>query len=313
MIPRLEIKHLTVLVTLSQTGSITVTGNRLALTQSAVSHRLREAERRLSVKLVEPYQRGVRLTAEGERIRVFAERFLQDMTRLEQDIENTRKDAQTLVQLGQATYSRYHWLPAFFDYVGQIEPGLRVDVSGAATTRPFAALNHGSVDVATIYGREIAPGRYCWRKLATDPLVAVIAPGHRLAKLEYLDSTDIATERYFGYPLSAEPGLEWEALIGAPRIPFRQVTQMPTPEAVIDLVRAGLGISVFSRWAIEPEVADGTLITKPLSSEGMSLDWWAVTRAGDETADTPASLLAQALVSWSRHRSSVFSTLAFER
>ena len=47
MLPRLDIKHLAVLVSVAETGSVTAASARLGLTQSAVSHRLREAERRL--------------------------------------------------------------------------------------------------------------------------------------------------------------------------------------------------------------------------------------------------------------------------
>jgi LysR family transcriptional regulator, regulator for metE and metH len=310
MIPRLDMKHLTVLVALAETGSVTATAARLALTQSAVSHRLREAERRLGVRLVERHERGVRLTAAAERLRVGASQWLRELVRIEGEL---REDTGvTVVRIGQATYSRYHWLPAFLQFVQSLEPALRIDLSGTATAKPFAALNSGLVDVVTVYGREMTTGRYRWRKLATDPLVAILAPGHRLAARPYLDAADIAAEHYFSYPLSAEPGFEWEALIGAPSVPFSQVTHMPTPEAVIDLVRAGFGVGVFSRWAVEPEVVDGTLLALPISPAGMALDWWAVTRA-DEGAGTPATRVAQAFVRWSARYETGLATLGFEQ
>ena len=59
------------------------------------------------------------------------------------------------------------------------------------------------------------------------------------------------------------------------------------PEAIIDLVRAGFGISILSRWAVEPEIADGTLVARPLGEEGLSLDWWAVIRT-DDAEDAPS-------------------------
>jgi LysR family transcriptional regulator for metE and metH len=153
--------------------------------------------------------------------------------------------------------------------------------------------------------------RFRWDKLATDPLVAVMAPTHRLARLSYLDSTVIGDERYYTYPLSAEPGFEWEALIGAPSVPFRRLTQLPTPEAVIDLVRAGFGIGIFSRWVVRPELANGTLIERPIGPEGTALDWWAVTRAGDPEGG-PARRLAAALLKWNKRSAVGLSTLGFE-
>lgn len=310
MIPRLGINHLAVLSALAETGSVTASAGRLGITQSAVSHRLREAERRLGVALVRRGERAIALTQEGERLRAVADRFLDELARLEQELETTRAGGRSLVRLGQATYSRYHWLPAFLGYFNEAEPRIQVDLSGRATARPFASLMDGSVDVSTVYGRPSALPRLRWFELGTDPLVAVMAPGHRLAERDYVDSLTIGDERYYTYPLSAEPGFEWEALVGAPTVPFRRLTPMPTPEAVIDLVRAGFGIGIFGRWVVEPELADGTLIAKPIGEEGTVLHWWAVMRASD-AEDGPAGRLAKALVRWSERHESGLATLGF--
>lgn len=311
MIPRLEIKHLTVLTALAETGSVTASAARLGITQSAVSHRIREAERRLGVSLLERGMPGVRLSPAGERLRASSAGFLRELEALERDLEGDDPNAAPWVRLGQATYSRYHWFPDFVEYVSTLDQPLRVDLSGAATTRPFASLNEGLVDVSTVYGQPVAPGKYRWMKLASDPLVAVIAPTHRLADRAFLTARDIAEDRLFSYPLTTEPGFEWEGLIGAPSVPFRRVTSMATPESVIDLVRAGFGVAAFSRWAVQPELSNGTLIEKPLGEDGMVFDWWAVMRARDPE-DGPAARLAQAMVDWSRATTAALSTLAFD-
>jgi LysR family transcriptional regulator for metE and metH len=147
-------------------------------------------------------------------------------------------------------------------------------------------------------------------RLGADPLVAAVAPGHRLAAAPYIDSRAIGDDRLFTYPLSGEPGFEWEALVGAPESPFRAVTPMPTPEASIDLVRAGMGVGVFSRWAIQPELADGTLVARDLGPEPVALDWWAVLREGDGP-DSPAGRLAGSLAAWGAARSAPLATLSF--
>jgi hypothetical protein len=49
--PRLEVRHLRMLQVMSRTGNITHAAVALCLTQSALSHQIREAERRLGLKL----------------------------------------------------------------------------------------------------------------------------------------------------------------------------------------------------------------------------------------------------------------------
>lgn len=310
MIPKLAVHHLTLLSALSETGSMTVSASRLGITQSAASHRLREAERRIGVTLVQRGDAGLQLTPEGERFRRLGESFLAELFRLEQDIEASAQEKRLLVRLGQATYSRYHWLPAFLDYLEGMDQRLTVDLSGSATARPLASLVDGSVDVSLVFGRAPAPGQFTSVKLGSDPIVAVMSATHPLAEQLVVNSINMGDERFFVYPLTAEPGFDWTALLGAPVEPFRRMTAMPTPEAVIDLVRASFGVAIFSQWAIEPELADGTLVARPIAEEGISLDWWCVRRSSDPD-DGPAARLSDALQSWSRRSERALSTLAF--
>ena len=311
MLPRLGTHHLSLLVALAETGSVAAAGTRLGITQSAASHRLREAERRLGVDLVRRNPSGATLTRDGERLRGFAARFLQELSGLEQEIETAQASGRRLVRLGQATYSRYHWLPAFLEFFERREPSLLFDLSGSATTRPLGALQEGTVDVSTIYGRPIGPRRFAWQRIGTDPVVCVMAPDHRLAGEPFVDSTTLGDERVFFYPFASEPGFDWETMLGPPTTPYRRWTTMPTPEAVIDLLRAGYGVCLFSRWAIEPELAAGTLIAKPIGPDGGALDWWAVTRA-DDPPDAPSHRLVQALVDWAGGAAIGLGTLSFE-
>lgn len=289
---------------------MTLSATRLGISQSAASHRLREAERRLGVPLVLKAETGLQLTPEGERLKTLGERFISELARLEQDLEASAQNKRQLVRLGQATYSRYHWLPAFLSYLENKAPQLAVDLSGSATARPLASLSDGSVDLSLVFGRQPVLSRFKSVKLGSDPIVAVMAKTHPLAGEAVVNSVNMGDERFFVYPLAAEPGFEWTTLLGNPTVPFRRLTAMPTPEAVIDLVRASFGVALFSQWAIEPELADGTLVARPISDEGIYLDWWCVRRASDPD-DSPAARLAAALVAWSGRSDRALSTLAF--
>ncbi|OKL42308.1 LysR family transcriptional regulator [Pseudovibrio exalbescens] len=310
MIPRLTISHLALLSAVAETRSITAAAVRLGITQSAASHRLKEAERRIGFRLLRRTEKVVTLTPEGEKIRALSEQFLDELGRLEQELEASYNGKQILVRLGQATYSRYHWLPAFLSHLEKADPQLTVDLAGSATSKPLSSLSQGTVDVVTMYGRPSALPKFRWFNLGSDPLVAVMSPDHRLAELPYIDSESLIEERYYAYPISYEPGFEWETILGVPDTMYRRVTHMPTPEAVIDLVRAGFGVGVFSRWAIEPEIADGTLIAKPIGENGFSLDWWAVMRASDPE-NGAGGRLARALANWNDRLGNGLGTLAF--
>ena len=65
---KLEIRHLRLLAAVAQTGSVTEAGKRLHLTQSALSHQLRDAEEKLGTALFLRLGKRMVLTPAGEKL-----------------------------------------------------------------------------------------------------------------------------------------------------------------------------------------------------------------------------------------------------
>ena len=61
----LELQHLIIIREVDRCGSLTAAADKLALSQSAVSHAVRRFEERFQVALWEKEGRGVRLTQAG--------------------------------------------------------------------------------------------------------------------------------------------------------------------------------------------------------------------------------------------------------
>ena len=93
-----------------------------------------------------------------------------------------------------------------------------------------------------------------------DELVAVIWPGHAFASRPYVVAGDFSTETYLTYSLVRQPGFEadrlWEA---GNTLPLRE-RNVGSIEAVCELVRAKVGVSVLSRWGAHRHFASGGLV-----------------------------------------------------
>ncbi|MCB1648041.1 MAG: LysR family transcriptional regulator, partial [Pseudomonadales bacterium] len=76
----LEIKHLKTIAAIADQGSLVMAAEKLFLTQSALSHQIKEIESRLGVRLFIRKSRPLRLTAAGERILETARSVLPLMT-----------------------------------------------------------------------------------------------------------------------------------------------------------------------------------------------------------------------------------------
>jgi LysR family transcriptional regulator for metE and metH len=296
---------------IAETGSVTRAAAHLGVTQSAVTHRIREAERRLGTALFIRVGKRLFMTPACERLHSATARAIDEITRAEEDVRLLSENVRYIVRMGQGIYSRFHWLPEFLKYVAEVAPEIEVDLIARATQQPIVALQEAAIDVAMVYGSKRPQPQFRWLHLARDPLVAIMAPDHPLAGKPYVVAQDLADERYITYSMMPEPGFEWETVLRPANIFPRRISRVQLPEAIIDLVRAGFGVSILSRWAVEPEVENGTLVSKPVTARGLTLDWWAVVRLADG-AGSPAWTLADALVAWNKREERGLATLGFK-
>lgn len=311
MRPKLEIRHLQMLAAIAETGTVTQAAKRLGVTQSALTHRIREAERRLDAQLFKKVGRRVFLTPAGERLQAAAVRVVDELSHAEEEIRGQDGAPRAIVRLGQATYSRYHWLPEFIEMLARRAPDIEIDLVARAAYQPFVALQEGSADAVVMHASERRALQLNWYRLGPDPLVAIMAPEHPLAEKAYLVAEDFADQRYITYSLMPELGFEWHSVMRPGNIQPRRLSVVQVPEAIIDLVRAGFGVSILSRWAVEPEIADGTLVAKPINRGGVTLNWWGVVRASEEPG-SPARRVVEAMMDWGKRDDGGLSTLGFK-
>jgi LysR family transcriptional regulator for metE and metH len=285
------------LLALAETGSVTQAAVKLGITQSAVTHRISEAQRRLGVTLVKRVGRRVFLTPAAERLHALAIRSLADIDRVEREVAAEHGEARHLVRFGQAIYSRYRWLPGFLKRFERALRDIELDLVARATVQPLQTLHDGAVDVLSMSGPASTGAAFEWIHLMRDPLVVILPPDHRLVRSKRIRVAELNEERIILHSTAREPGFEWQALDLPKTLSPRHAKEVQVPEAIIDLVEAGVGVSILPRWIVEPELANGTLVARPLEGPALWTDWWAVIRA-NEHPDSATRRVVAALVEW---------------
>jgi DNA-binding transcriptional LysR family regulator len=84
-----------------------------------------------------------------------------------------------------------------------------------------------------------------------------------LASRPFVVARDFGTETLLAYSPKEESTFYQRYLVPAGVAPAR-FQQMQLTEAVIELVKAGLGVSVLARWAVAPALAAGTIRGVPV-------------------------------------------------
>jgi LysR family transcriptional regulator, regulator for metE and metH len=270
----LEIRHLKLVAAIAETGSMTRASNCLHLTQSALSHQLRDAEEQLGVPLFERKSRKMTLTSAGERLLTSARTVMAELDGAQKEIQERGPAASRgLIRLSTECYTVYHWLPERLKLFQRKFPTVEFQLVVEATDNPFAALLEGKLDVAIACSR-IRNRRIRYTPLFEDEAVVIVPPGHRLAGKKYVEPQDFAEETLFIYPPKEESSLLNEILAPVGVWP-RRIQEVMLTEAIIEMVRGGLGVAVFARWAVAPQLASGALVGVSLLEHGFHRMWSA--------------------------------------
>lgn len=298
MLPQLDIRQLALLVALIEQPSMTAAAEQLGLTQSALSHRLREAERRLDVRLFYRDGRRLRPTEAGERLALTARRLLAELAAAEAAAMGRKGSArQAVVRIAQGLYSAAAWFPDFVSLTAEKAADLRPVLVRDAGGDPLRGLLSGEIDLALMPGEAEAAG-VDRRLVFEDQLVAVLPRGHALTRKPFLEADDFAEESFLAYGYQPLPGFEYERLMRPAATYPGEVVRVGPPEVVAGLVERGFGVSVLSRWMVRPFLREGRLAARRLTREGLTLNWYAAVR-GQDAPDAGSRRLAELLASWS--------------
>jgi LysR family transcriptional regulator, regulator for metE and metH len=270
----LEVRHLRLVSAVAELGSLTRAGDRLHLTQSALSHQLRDIESRLGAALFLRVGKRLVLTPAGERLLATARDVLDRLDRTELDIHQMGKARAGMLRLTTECYTCYHWLPPLLVRYRKRFPQVEVRIDVGATGRPLDMLLAGKLDLA-IMSSPVRDRRLVSRPVFDDELVVVAARDHRFAKQTHVRLSDLRDETLYVYPPKEESRVLQEVLVPSGHAPAR-VEEVMLTESIAELVKAGLGVSVLARWAVQPLVDAGSIVIRPLTARGLRREWRAV-------------------------------------
>ncbi|AKU94778.1 Transcriptional activator MetR [Labilithrix luteola] len=277
----LEVRHLRLVRAIAEEGGATRAASRLHLTQSAVSHQLAELEGRLGVALFTRVRRQLVLTAAGERLVEAARTMLGDLARLERELHRAGTRKREVLRLVVECFTSYHWLPPIVARIADEHPHVEVRIVTEATREPVAALLRGQIELALVS----SPVRD--RELVSTPLfedewTVIMAPSHRLASRPHVTAKELGAETLFAHDAPRSDVERLRELIAAERATMPRVVLVPLTDALVELVAAGLGVAIVSRWAIAPWERRGEIVTRRFTREGLAERWSAVYRRDAE-------------------------------
>ncbi len=263
------------------------------MTQSAMSRLVKNLENELGVKLLHREGKAAEPTAEGRLFYEQARRILEEYEKIERDLAAATGRAKASLRLGASTIPALYLLPQVIYDFSKAHPGVRIDLSMSGTVNVLRDLQDGRIEIGIIDGNATGHA-VSGDAIAEDELVIIAPEDHHLAKKKTLTFQDLATEPFI---LPDRDSASWdlvndffhEAGITARKLNVRMT--FDSPELIVQMVQAGLGIAFVSKWSVFKAVKEGTVKRLRVTGKKMKRHFYLI---GTESNGVPASNTAVA-------------------
>ncbi|WP_019625873.1 LysR family transcriptional regulator [Thioalkalivibrio sp. ALJT] len=250
----LDVRHLRAIREIVRLGSVTAAAESLCVTQSALSHQLRQLEERLGVTLFERRTRPVRLSGAGERLLQAADRVLPEITAAQRDVVQIRDGGRGRLFLVLECHSCFQWLMPAVGAFRRHWPEVELDLTLSHGFTALDALRNGDVDAAVAVDPVDDPDLESVHLMDYENLLVVPA-GHRLAERPCAAPEDLHGETLITYPVSEERLDIYRRFLHPAGLSVpRRTTEVSA--MLLQLVASRRGVAVLPDWAL-PELEAG--------------------------------------------------------
>ncbi|HAA44504.1 MAG: LysR family transcriptional regulator [Halomonas sp. 54_146] len=243
-------------VAVARTGSVSRAAEQLHLTQPAISLKLKQLQLNLGLTLFSRRPQGLALTADGHALLPAAEKALASAQAFEQTAGTLHSTLRGKLSIGTIVDPEFLRLGAFLSRLMARAPQLETELHHGMSGSVLNRVEQGDLDVGFYLappgqGPEQAPGftpgkeheALAWREL-THFHYHVIAPAGWENRLIDTRWEHLATLPWIVTPQnSAHHRLLKQALAKSGAVPNR-VAQVDQEACMLDLVRAGVGLSL---------------------------------------------------------------------
>jgi LysR family transcriptional regulator for metE and metH len=269
-----ELRHLKLVRVLAEVGTLTNASKRLYLSQSALSRQLGEIEEELGIPLFKRLKKRMVLTGAGKRVLEGAEAVLGEIRRLEGDIRHMASGETGTLRIAACSHTCFHWLPSVLKSFKQSYPGVEVVIDSSASHDPAGHLLSGAIDLSIVNVRGKEP-RISYRKLFDDEMVALVNKHHQWAKKRHVTASDFADQHLINYDLPVEEVVFYQKILMPAGITPKSLTKLPLTDAIVEMVRAGMGVAVLNLWSVRPYLKSRELRGIRVTKTGFKRTWYA--------------------------------------
>ncbi len=275
---RIELRHLLTLLALKETGSLVRAAQMLHLTQSALSHQIKQLETQFGSELFIRKSVPLSFSPAGQRLLTLAEQLIPQVEAAERDLARLVEGTQGSLRIAVECHTCFDWLMPAMDAFRQRWPEIDLDIVSGFHADPVALLHQNRADLAIV--SEVDEGE----SVDTHPLfgfqiVGLVANDHPLAARPYLRARDFADDTLITYPVPDDMlDVVRQVLQPAGISPPRRTSELTV--AILQLVASRRGMAALPLWAVDPYLKRGYVTALPIGKTGLTGRLYATSLPG---------------------------------
>lgn len=289
----MELRHLEYFVAVAEEQHFTRAADRLRIAQSGLSASVRSLERELGAPLFVRTTRRVELTEAGRALLAEARRTLASADAARHAVAAVKGLLRGTLTIGTEQCLGVIDVPKLLGQFRTRHPGVEIILRQGASADLCAELRSGRLDIAFVALDGKNPDQLELIPLATEPMMLICHPAHRLAEAPAVDWDDLHEEVYVDFHDGFGARQVTEHECAGREVPRRVVVEVNDVHSLLDFVGQGLGVALVPRPIAYKRPTQVRAV--PLAAPA-AYTWrlWLALPAGRPTSPSAAALLRHA-------------------
>lgn len=282
----LEIKHLKTLATLEKQGNLVKTAESLFMTQSALSHQIKQLEDFYQLKLFERKTQPLQFTPAGKTLLQLAHRVLPSFWQANLQLQQLSSGEQGRLRIGVECHTCFEWLLPLVREFQQAWPNLDLDIASRVGTNALEALAQGELDLV-ITSDPIEDPNFEFHPLFSYEIELVVGLDNPWHNQAWLEPEDLRNQTLICYPVAREKLDIFSQFLTPAKVEPAAISHTDMTLMMLHWVENRRGVCALPKWLLDTLDDFQHLPRKRLLQNGLWSRLYATTQATTENFQLP--------------------------
>ena len=264
----MDLRQLEIIRAIADTGSFTAAGEKLHVSQSAISRQILLLEEELGEPVFHRIGRRIRITPAGESLLQLSHRVFRDLQETVSTISDKRESLSGTMRLVGCMTVCLYVFPALLAEVRRVHPHLDMKVTVGSAERSIAMLRSGAGDLGMIT-LPVEATDLVSVPVLEEELLLITYPAHPLAKKKSITPADLDKQDFVLFETGSITRRLVESFFAREGVDPEIIMETENVEIIKAMVRNGLGISIIPSQAAASDIRTGQLFCSRITGHSL--------------------------------------------